>query len=116
MKLLFDNNLSVKLPRIVADTFPESKHVIELGMDESEDADIWKYAAKNGFTIVTKDTDFYHLSAVYSFPPKVIWLLVGNCRNRVIYDLIQQYTDVISDFIENGTEGMLILEKDTGVT
>ena len=32
MKLLFDENLSPKLPRLVSNSLPNSQHVLELGL------------------------------------------------------------------------------------
>ena len=58
MKLLFDQNLSPWLPRLLADLYPDSVHIRELGMSESTDTQIWEYASVNGFTIVSKDSDF----------------------------------------------------------
>ncbi|MFN2454036.1 MAG: DUF5615 family PIN-like protein [Pyrinomonadaceae bacterium] len=40
MKLLFDQNLSWRLPEKLADLYPDSQHVREAGMKESEDIDI----------------------------------------------------------------------------
>ena len=37
MKLLFDQNLSFKLCALLADLFPGSKSVRELGLDKSDD-------------------------------------------------------------------------------
>ena len=37
MKLLLGNNLSPKLVKRLADVYPESKHVAELGMAEALD-------------------------------------------------------------------------------
>ena len=44
MKLLFDHNLSPKLVKSLHDVFPDSEHVYHLGMDESEDTEIWQFA------------------------------------------------------------------------
>ena len=52
MKLLFDQNLSPRLPRLLADIYPESVHVREVGMRESGDSEIWEYAKANEFVIV----------------------------------------------------------------
>jgi len=41
MKLLFDQNLSPRLPRILADIYPDSLHVREIGMREATDTAIW---------------------------------------------------------------------------
>jgi len=37
MKLLFDQNLSFKLCRLLADVFPESNQIRLIGMEEAED-------------------------------------------------------------------------------
>jgi predicted nuclease of predicted toxin-antitoxin system len=44
MKLLFDQNLSHKLARRLADLFPNSTHVREVGLKEAEDPEVWEYA------------------------------------------------------------------------
>ena len=44
MKLLFDENLSFKLPRILSSDFPGSRHVRNCGLKGSPDGDIWEYA------------------------------------------------------------------------
>jgi predicted nuclease of predicted toxin-antitoxin system len=80
MKLLFDENLSPKLPRILSVDFPESMHVRHCGLKGFPDEDIWEYARNNGFTIVSKDSDFYQRSMIYGHPPKVVWLRIGNCN------------------------------------
>ena len=49
MKLLFDQNLSHKLVRQLADLFPKSVHVREVGLKEAGDPLVWEYAKKNDF-------------------------------------------------------------------
>jgi predicted nuclease of predicted toxin-antitoxin system len=58
MKLLFDQNLSFKLCRQLADLFPKSNQVRLLGMAEANDEAIWEYARTNGFLLVSQDADF----------------------------------------------------------
>lgn len=62
MKLLFDENLSPKLSRLVADLFPGSMHVRECGLLGRPDDEIWDYARANSFTLVSKDSDFQQRS------------------------------------------------------
>lgn len=38
MKLLFDQNLSPRLPRLLADIYPDSVHVRDVGLREADDA------------------------------------------------------------------------------
>jgi len=107
LKLLFDNNLSIKLPEIL-DNFPGSKHVQQLGIESKMDQEIWEFAKSNGFNIVTKDKDFYHLSIRFSHPPKVVWVALGNCRNQEIINLLLEKMDVIIDF-EKSNQDILVL-------
>jgi predicted nuclease of predicted toxin-antitoxin system len=58
MKLLFDHNLFPRLVNRLADLFPESTHVYLLGMDQVDDREVWSHAQNNGFTIVTRDSDY----------------------------------------------------------
>ena len=78
MKLIFDENLSHKLPQLVTPEFPDSEHVRDVGLLGATDEQIWGYARTHGFVIVSKDTDFRNLTATNGPPPKVIWLDVGN--------------------------------------
>ena len=79
MKLLFDENLSPKLPQRLADLFPNSLHVRDIGMQSTIDPIVWDYAKDKDLTIVSKDSDMHDLSLVFGNPPKVIWLRLGNC-------------------------------------
>lgn len=57
MKLLFDENLSPKLPLRLADIFPNSLHVRDVGMKATVDPIVWDYAKDNNLTLVSKDAD-----------------------------------------------------------
>lgn len=58
MKLLFDQNLSPRLPQVLADLYPESSHVSFHALDQASDYAVWEFARQEGFTLVSKDTDF----------------------------------------------------------
>ena len=79
MKLPFDQNLSPRLRHLLADLYPDSAHIRDLGMRDSTDTEIWEYAKENGFAVVSKDSDFQARSLLYGNPPRFIWLRVGNC-------------------------------------
>ncbi|MGI9167428.1 MAG: DUF5615 family PIN-like protein [Pyrinomonadaceae bacterium] len=49
MRLLFDQNLSPRLPRLLADIYAESVHVREVGLRDADDLAIWQYAADQGY-------------------------------------------------------------------
>ena len=70
-------------------------------LDESSDADVWKFALENHYTIVTKDSDFNDMAIYKGAPPKVIWIKVGNCRVVDIENLLRNYLDNIRDFMDD---------------
>jgi predicted nuclease of predicted toxin-antitoxin system len=72
VKLLFDQNLSPKLVKRLADLYPNSKHVYEVGVDRDSDEELRNYARREDLVIVTKDSDFSDLCILLGFPPKVI--------------------------------------------
>jgi predicted nuclease of predicted toxin-antitoxin system len=90
VKLLFDQNLSWKLSRLLADVYEGCAHVRNFGLGDETDTVIWKFAAQNGFTVVTKDADFLQRSLRLGFPPKVIWLRVGNCSVEASAQLLRE--------------------------
>src|SRR3989449_11582032 len=98
MKLLFDQNLSFKLCRRLADIFPNSNQIRLLGMEEANDRIIWEYAKANDFILVSQDVDFADMATLYGPPPKVIWLRCGNQPTKTIKQLLRDHADAIAAF------------------
>ena len=98
MKLLFDQNLSIKLCRQIDDLFPESNQVGQLGLAQADGRTIWQYAKANGFTLVSLDPDFAELATLTGPPPKVIWLRRGNQPTAAIEKLLRDRADAIAAF------------------
>jgi len=91
------------------DIYPESTHVIDLGLERASDAEIWGQAQEIGAAIVSKDADFQQRSLLYGAPPKFIWLRVGNCSTRKIEALLRRSSPVIHTFLKDTDESHLIL-------
>jgi predicted nuclease of predicted toxin-antitoxin system len=89
MKLLFDENLSPKLVRLIADLFPDSVHVRDIGLQAADDPIVWTYAANNGLMICSKDSDLHQRSFVFGYPPKVMWVRLGNCSTSDVEQLLR---------------------------
>ena len=109
MKLLFDENLSPKLPLLLADIFPDSLHVRDVGMKATADPVVWNYAKDNDLMIVSKDSDMHDLSLLFGTPPKVIWLLLGNCSTRQVEELLRREFEVVKFFYEDEFVSLLAL-------
>jgi len=57
MKLLLDENLSRRIIPALQAAYPDSSQVALLNLNETNDIDIWEYAKKKGYAIVTQDAD-----------------------------------------------------------
>ncbi len=55
MKLLFDENLSHRLVSLLADLFPNSVHVRNIGLKAADDIRVWDFAKVDDLIIVSKD-------------------------------------------------------------
>jgi predicted nuclease of predicted toxin-antitoxin system len=79
MRRLFDQNLSHTLVGHLADVFPDSEHVRNLGMESATDPEIARYALAEGFAIVSKDADFLALRFILSGEHlRMVWIRLGN--------------------------------------
>ena len=109
MKLLFDENLSPKLVARLASEFPDSVHVSRVGLDQADDAVVWKYADENSLTIVTKDADFSEISLRLGSPPKVIWFRRGNCSVDDTSAMLRDHVDGIRAFLDDARSAVLVV-------
>ena len=107
MKLLLDANISWKLVNILKPVFGECSHVDSIGLTvPAEDNDIWNYALKNGYIIITKDHDFLDLLELRGFPPKIVLLKTGNNSSKALTELLINAKPKIED-MENNEYGLL---------
>ncbi len=111
MKLLLDHNLSPKLVRLLAEEFTEVVHVMTLGMADDCDIDIWDYAQDKGYTIVSKDKDFYQRSALLGQPPKVIHVALGNCSVGDVATVLLNNPGQVKDFLKHKSKAYLVLPQ-----
>ena len=92
MKLLFDENLSPKLPRILSVDFPKSMHVRD-----------------DGFTAVSKNSNFYQRNLIYGHPLKLVWLRISNFNHDILVSLITKYKEQIYLLDSNPSESILVI-------
>lgn len=109
MKLLFDENLSPRLARLLVDVFPNSIHVRDIDLEAADDPLVWEYARDNGLTLVSKDSDMHQRSFVFGPPPKVIWVRLGNCSTLQVEGLLRLHFDSIKAFHEDDYASFLSL-------
>ena len=96
---------------MLAVEYPDSRHVVELGLDTATDREIWDYAGEHGFMIVSKDSDFRQLAFLLGPPPKAIWVRAGNVSTLDIVGVLQQYRDAVESFASTADEALLVLPR-----
>ena len=108
MNLLIDENLSWRLGGYLKDYFSKIIHVKDINSPKLiSDLAIREYALKNNLMILTNDDDFYKLSTLYGFPPKVILLKTGNMKTIFIANLLIKNISSIESFVKNTEYGIL---------
>jgi predicted nuclease of predicted toxin-antitoxin system len=86
---------------MLVDMFPEAAHVRLSKLERASDDDIWEFARRENFAIVTLDSDFADIAALRGAPPKIIWLRCGNQPAIVVEQLMRDHADVIARFAES---------------
>lgn len=109
MKLLFDQNLSTRLVRLLAAEFPGSQHVRDAGLAAAPDPAVWTHAAAQGLVIVSKDSDFQHRALLLGHPPKVVWIRLGNCSTAAVAGLLRSRQADLLAFEADPTASLLAL-------
>ncbi|WP_428653912.1 DUF5615 family PIN-like protein [Runella sp.] len=106
MKLLFDANLSYRIVKKLEETYEQCLHVTKTGLP-AEDSNIWSWARQNDYIIVTNDEDFYHLSSLYGFPPKVVLIRIGNQSTNQLADLLMLHKEDVEQLWVSKEYGIL---------
>lgn len=105
MRFLFDQNISHRILRSLPDRFIGSTHVKSEGLINYPDYQIWEFAKREDYIIVTQDSDFNDLNSLLGFPPKIIWIRTGNLKTQAILDILITYYTDLEKFIEDKNYG-----------
>lgn len=113
LKFLIDAQLPELLCKILASSGIHAIHVNSLPLgDETPDTQITEFSDKNGFTVITKDLDFYHGHKLYGKPEKLLLITTGNMKNRDLFNMFRNNLKTIenlaqhSDYLEISEEGV----------
>lgn len=108
-RLLFDENLAARLAEMLADAYPGSAAVELVGLKGASDEAVWVHAATHDFVLVTKDEDFHRLAVLRGFPPKVIWIRLGNCGTTDVGRLLRVRIEQVAAFVADQEAAFLAL-------
>ena len=99
MKFLVDNQLPAAVARAISAAGAQACHVLGLGLASADDATVWQYACRNGFILISKDEDFFHLANRPGERGLLLWIRIGNCRKqRLLDEVVPRIGDVLAFF------------------
>jgi predicted nuclease of predicted toxin-antitoxin system len=107
VNFLVDNQLPDALCNFLTARGHQSSHVLGLLMDEASDLEIWDYAAKGNWIVVSKDEDFLHLANRPGDAGKLLWVRIGNCRKQTV---VQAFERELPDIVRAFDESVRIVE------
>jgi len=85
MKLLVDMNLSPRWVHMLRDAGWDAVHWSTVGRSNELDAEIMRYAAQNGYTVLTHDLDFSAiLAATHGERPSVVQVRTDDVSPNVV--------------------------------
>jgi hypothetical protein len=84
------------------------------GLAQVDDSLIADWAKREGFMIVSKDTDFYRRSMVFGHPPKSSGSGSAIARPALAVDLLRRNAELIRAFGVSEAKSVLILERTLG--
>jgi len=106
LKLLIDENISWRIKRLLANWSVLPANEIQT-KGKISDAIIWKYAKDHDYQLVTFDEDFVELQNLYGYPPKIIWLRMGNVSTQDIANRLTQLEVTLTKFIADRDSGVI---------
>jgi predicted nuclease of predicted toxin-antitoxin system len=74
------------------------------------DGQVWSYALKNGYTILTKDSDFYYKCFKARVSPKIIQFRLGNMSLKQLHEYFVQHWEDLVRQVHQGT--LILAERD----
>ncbi len=102
MKFLIDNQLPAALARFIQTEFKvQATHVIDVGLRDASDAEIWNYVSESDSILISKDEDFANMVLLVP-TAKLIWVRFGNCRKEFLLKLFQHMWSRILDRLDGG--------------
>ncbi|HMO41250.1 MAG TPA: DUF5615 family PIN-like protein [Saprospiraceae bacterium] len=119
-RILCDVHIAYKVVRFFKNKGYEAIHVNDI-LDgfHTKDADISHYANENGFTVITKDTDFKNSHILENLPSRLLKISLGNIPTKRLieildanlYDIVKHF-QADKCFIELGDGFMEVIKKE----
>jgi predicted nuclease of predicted toxin-antitoxin system len=90
MKLLFDDNLSLRLALLLSDLYPNSQYVFPLQIDRDDDGLLLDYAIQNDYVTVTRNSDYNDSLGCYTNTVRIQIFNIVQCLNLKRFRELQE--------------------------
>ncbi|MDR0811710.1 MAG: DUF5615 family PIN-like protein [Paludibacter sp.] len=113
LKFIVDTQLPPSLAEFLRRRNLDAKHTIDYPNGAfTTDSEIRKIAITEHRIIITKDNDFFDYYLLRGFPPAVLFLQFGNCKNSELFDFIEiNLPKIISLFTEDEKRLIFVQQK-----
>lgn len=102
IEFIVDAQLPVALAKTICAEGYKAEHVGKALRLDAEDTEIWELAKRDTLVIISKDDDFAKRSRQVKAPPVVVWIRVGNIRNKALIDWFIKLLPQIMELIKQG--------------
>jgi predicted nuclease of predicted toxin-antitoxin system len=105
MRFLIDAQLPPALARMMTALGFVAEHLLDVGLLDADDSQIWNYARQHAAIIITKDEDFparTRRGPATQSNPTIVWLRVGNSSRRALLQWFEPLLPQIVALIEQG--------------
>jgi predicted nuclease of predicted toxin-antitoxin system len=102
IRFVIDAQLPPGLARRLAGRGYPAEHVNRVSLGIAADLAIWRYAARTGAILITKDEDFITLAEREPDGPQVVWIRIGNISNDALWGAIEPLLNQIVEALNSG--------------
>jgi predicted nuclease of predicted toxin-antitoxin system len=115
MSFLFDQNISHRIHKLLDQFYKDSFSVKSKGLINASDIEIWETCSQQQLNIITQDADFNFIQSLRGFPPKIIWIRLGNKSTAKLAEILNSNIQAIEAFLQNDNFGILeVTEQNQG--
>lgn len=86
----------------LADLWPDGRHVVIEYGERCPDERVWSEALADGYTIITKDSDFSDPVRFSGPPPQAVRLTIGNATPEEMERYLREHAVEIDQFAVSG--------------
>ncbi|MEZ0610750.1 DUF5615 family PIN-like protein [Fibrella sp. WM1] len=113
MRFLVDEQLPPLLCEVLISKGHEAIHALSLGTGHQiTDTAIIQKSVEEGYTVITKDADFLASFILRNQPPKLIYVVTGNIKNKALLDLFRQ---ILPELIQQLSQNSVVELSQAGM-